>query len=111
MVVAGLGNGVLRYFGPSPRGRSANDIWLGIELDEAKGDSDGAIDSEHYFHCTANHGIFVELASNSVKVHTVQSCSRIVFNFGALFAIASNCLKSFYCSFSEGSINTTMNSR
>ncbi|ETI51110.1 hypothetical protein F443_05480 [Phytophthora nicotianae P1569] len=33
--------------------------WYGVALDEPKGDSDGMRGKDRYFHCPANHGVFV----------------------------------------------------
>lgn len=32
--------------------------WIGVELDEAEGKNDGAVDGVRYFSCTPRHGIY-----------------------------------------------------
>lgn len=33
-------------------------VWVGIELDDAKGKNDGSVQGIRYFTCPENHGIF-----------------------------------------------------
>ncbi|KAG3117743.1 hypothetical protein PI125_g3535 [Phytophthora idaei] len=49
-------NGTVKYVG-----KLANESgeWYGVALDEPKGDNDGMRGKDRYFHCPANHGIFV----------------------------------------------------
>ncbi len=68
VVVTGYGTGWLRYYGPCPLAKSANDTWLGVELESASGDCNGSIEGEMYFNCADNHGIFVEMALGAVQV-------------------------------------------
>eukprot|EP01006_Ploeotia_vitrea_P052328 TRINITY_DN67669_c6_g1_i2.p1 TRINITY_DN67669_c6_g1~~TRINITY_DN67669_c6_g1_i2.p1 ORF type:complete len:534 (+),score=296.80 TRINITY_DN67669_c6_g1_i2:63-1664(+) len=61
LIVAGShkGNsGVVRFIGLT---RFATGRWVGIELDAAQGDHDGAFRGVKYFECKQGHGVFVKL--------------------------------------------------
>lgn len=49
--------GVVKYIGEIAGKNSGN--WLGIELDEPKGDGDGDCDGEQVFECRPGHGLFL----------------------------------------------------
>ena len=50
------GTGTIGYTG-SVDGKEG--IWLGVELDDAKGRNDGSVQGRRYFSCTHGHGVFV----------------------------------------------------
>lgn len=39
--------------------------WVGIELEAATGKNDGSVKGDRYFHCEANHGMFLRAAGIS----------------------------------------------
>ena len=50
------GNGTIGYTG-SVDGKDG--IWLGVELDDAKGRNDGSVQGRRYFSCAQGHGVFI----------------------------------------------------
>lgn len=52
-------SGVLRYLGET---HFATGVWAGVELDQAEGQSDGAMVGFRYFRCPQNHGLFVPVS-------------------------------------------------
>jgi len=48
--------GVVRYIGCV---NSQESTWIGVELDETKGENDGTVDKRWYFKCNEQRGIFV----------------------------------------------------
>jgi hypothetical protein len=68
VAVRAVGEGVLRYFGPCAKSNDENDVYLGIELDNPQGDCDGTMENDSYFRCAANHGLFVPLNANNVRM-------------------------------------------
>ena len=56
---------------------------VGIDLDEAYGDSDGSLDEKRYFDCPEFHGLFVPPASLlSVEVEKLRYRRRAFVLFG-----------------------------
>lgn len=55
VVIAGVKQGVLQYFG---RTHFAEGEWCGIELDEQEGKNDGTVEQVRYFSCEFGYGIF-----------------------------------------------------
>lgn len=51
--------GVVRYVGSVQFGVGT---WIGVQLDEAVGNSNGIVDNVTYFRCKMNHGLFVPIA-------------------------------------------------
>ena len=47
----------IRFLG-SPHFASGD--WVGVELDDASGKNDGAVQGRRYFECSAGHGMFVK---------------------------------------------------
>src|SRR5436190_3591960 len=47
---------VVRFVGPT---HFAVGDWIGIELDEATGKNDGAVQGERYFNCEQGYGMFI----------------------------------------------------
>lgn len=54
-LVANKVQGIIRYIGYTG---FASGVWVGIELDEARGKNDGSVNEQRYFTCPANHGVF-----------------------------------------------------
>lgn len=44
----------------------ASGDWLGVELEDASGKNDGAVQGQRYFNCEPGHGMFVRPASTVV---------------------------------------------
>ncbi|KAL1524600.1 hypothetical protein AB1Y20_019489 [Prymnesium parvum] len=63
--VPGVHAGTCRWRGALPQQRRKSSVWLGVELDDAVGASDGALPSDRssaprvYFRCAPRHGAFV----------------------------------------------------
>lgn len=57
--------GVARYIGKTTYQKG---FWIGVELNESKGDNNGALKGHAYFHCRPNHGIFVRATQVSVNI-------------------------------------------
>ncbi|CAI2377531.1 unnamed protein product [Moneuplotes crassus] len=56
-VIVGERRGEVKYVGKIPE--LANGYWVGIELDEPTGDSNGTISTTEYFSCGDKYGLFV----------------------------------------------------
>ena len=51
--------------------------WIGVELDDASGKNDGAVQGQRYFDCTPGHGMFVRpAAANSIDEPTPKPVGR-----------------------------------
>lgn len=55
VLVANSVQGIIRYIGNT---EFANGLWVGIELDEARGKNDGSVNGRRYFTCPPKHGVF-----------------------------------------------------
>ncbi|KAH8298303.1 hypothetical protein KR018_001927, partial [Drosophila ironensis] len=66
IVSSGFGSrpGLLRYLGET---KFAPGNWCGVELDEASGKNDGAVDGIRYFDCKPKYGVFVPIAKVSLS--------------------------------------------
>ncbi|KPU73136.1 uncharacterized protein Dana_GF14794, isoform B [Drosophila ananassae] len=66
IVSSGFGSrpGLLRYLGET---QFAPGNWCGVELDEASGKNDGAVDGIRYFDCKPKYGVFVPIAKVSLS--------------------------------------------
>lgn len=62
------GIGVVAHFGDT---KFADDIWVGIILDEPNGKNNGTVKGEKYFECEENHGTFVK--PNTVQLEGATS--------------------------------------
>lgn len=56
-VTVGERRGEVKYVGKIPE--LANGYWVGVQLDEPTGDSNGSISTSEYFSCSVNYGLFV----------------------------------------------------
>ena len=65
--------GVIRYSGPTAFGEGD---WVGLELQNAVGRTDGSVNGVTYFKCAANKGIFVK-ASILVKAREAQQAQQL----------------------------------
>ena len=76
---SGFGLGTLAFFGPTGFG-TGSENWCGIQLDEAVGKNDGAVQGMRYFQCSANHGAFLQADSRKVALvaGTVEALQAIV---------------------------------
>ena len=63
--VVGAKRGVVAYAGET---KFAPGKWIGVVLDAAEGKNDGSVQSERYFQCQPNHGLFVK--HNMAKLDT-----------------------------------------
>ncbi|XP_055339775.1 CAP-Gly domain-containing linker protein 1-like isoform X2 [Paramacrobiotus metropolitanus] len=54
--------GIVRFVG---KPHFQDGIWVGVELDEAKGKNDGSVEGKRYFTCPANHGVMAPIAKVS----------------------------------------------
>ncbi|CAH3122942.1 unnamed protein product [Pocillopora meandrina] len=52
--------GTVAYVGSTGSTMFASGKWIGVILDEAKGENDGSVQGKEYFKCAENHGIFVD---------------------------------------------------
>jgi dynactin complex subunit len=51
--------GTVRFVGKTSFSKDARLIWVGVELDQAKGSHNGEVEGHCYFICEPNHGLFV----------------------------------------------------
>ncbi|XP_030564895.1 restin homolog isoform X9 [Drosophila novamexicana] len=72
IVSSGFGSrpGILRYLGET---QFAPGNWCGVELDEASGKNDGAVDGIRYFECKPKFGVFVPIAKVSLSPSTKKT--------------------------------------
>ncbi|XP_022230011.1 restin homolog isoform X2 [Drosophila obscura] len=72
IVSSGFGSrpGILRYLGETS---FAPGNWCGVELDDASGKNDGAVDGIRYFECKPKFGVFVPIAKVSLSPSSKKS--------------------------------------
>jgi len=56
-VTIGKRRGEVKYVGQIAK--LGKGFWVGVQLDEPSGNSDGKIDGESFFDCPANYGLFI----------------------------------------------------
>ena len=67
---------IVRFVGSA---HFAGGDWIGVELDDATGKNDGAVQGERYFDCEPGHGMFVRPGvTNVIDQPTPRPSGRIV---------------------------------
>ena len=76
VVVEGYpGKGKLAFCGPAAGSNGISTERFGVAFDEAEGKNDGTLAGKRYFTCEPNHGIFVAVDANRVKMAKRSSTS------------------------------------
>lgn len=60
----------MRYWGPVPE--LGDGDWVGVDLENPVGDSDGSISGHIYFEAKPNHAIFVSPSVVTVRAFTLK---------------------------------------
>ena len=69
-----------------------NDIWVGVELDEARGKNDGEVKNVRYFACPPSHGLFARAEKLSPAEYPLEDAARTAQLLRAALTHAQNAL-------------------